>query len=383
MIQDKYLTDEHKMFREAVREFVKREIVPHHEQWEKDGLVSREVWRKAGENGFLCMDVPEEYGGMGVDDYRYMAILTEEMAYVGASGPGFGVANELVVPYLMAFGNEEQKHRFLPKMAAGECITSLAMSEPNAGSDLQGIQTNAILNSDGDYYLMNGQKTFISNGILNDMALVACKTDPSLGAKGMSMIMVERGMDGYERGRNLEKMGRHAQDTAELYFKDVKVPVGNRLGDEGKGFIYMMHNLPQERLLIGLAAFVAAEAAFNHTVEYCKTRTAFGRPIGNFQNSRFKLAEMKSELTVGRIYMDDCIMKQTAKEFTPVEAAICKQWATDLACKVMNDCVQLHGGYGYMLEYPVAKLYLDVRIDPIHGGTNEIMKEIIGRDLGF
>ena len=380
-MQDKYLTEEHIMFRDAVREFVKREIVPYHEQWEKDGKVSRDVWLKAGENGFLCMDVPEKYGGLGVDDYRYNAIFSEELAKVGASGPGFGVANELVVPYIMAFGTEEQKMRWLPGMARGEIISSLAMSEPNAGSDLQGIQTTAIKN--GDYYVMNGQKTFISNGILNDIAIVACKTTPGAGARGMSLIVVERGMEGYERGRNLEKMGRHAQDTAELFFKDVKIPLENLLGEEGHGFYNMMHNLPQERLIIGLGAFVAAEAAFEHTVEYCSTRKAFGRPIGKFQNSRFKLAEMKSELTVGRIYIDDCIMKQNEGTLTAVEAAMCKQWCTDIACRIIDQCVQLHGGYGYMLEYPVSKFYLDVRIDPIHGGTNEIMKEIVGRSLGF
>ncbi len=380
-MQAKYLNDEHVMFRDAVREFVKREIAPYHEQWEKDGLVSRDVWLKAGENGFLCMDVPEEYGGLGVDDYRYNAIFVEELARVGASGPGFGITNELVVPYMLAFATDEQKERWLPKMATGEYITSLAMSEPNAGSDLQGIQTTAI--KQGDHYLMNGQKTFISNGIMNDLAIVACKTTPGAGAAGISLIVVERGMEGYERGRNLEKMGRHAQDTAELFFKDVEVPVENLLGGEGKGFYHMMHNLPQERLVIALGAFVAAEAAFDLTVEYCKSRTAFGRPIGKFQNSRFKLAEMKSELTVGRIYLDDCIMKQVDGTLTAVEAAMCKQWCSDVAKRIIDDCVQLHGGYGYMLEYQVAKFYLDVRVDPIHGGTNEIMKEIVGRSLGF
>lgn len=380
-MQTKFLNDEHIMFRDAVREFCKREIVPYHEQWEKDGVVSRDVWLKAGENGFLCMDVPEKYGGLGVDDYRYNAIFVEELARVGASGPGFGITNELVVPYMLAFATEEQKERWLPKMATGEYITSLAMSEPNAGSDLQGIQTTAI--KQGDHYVMNGQKTFISNGILNDLAIVACKTTPGAGAGGISLIVVERGMEGYERGRNLEKMGRHAQDTAELFFKDVHVPLENLLGGEGKGFYHMMHNLPQERLIIALGAFVAAEAAFEQTVAYCKSRTAFGRPIGKFQNSRFKLAEMKSELTVGRIYIDDCIMKQVDGTLTAVEAAMCKQWCSDIAKRIIDECVQLHGGYGYMLEYQVAKFYLDVRVDPIHGGTNEIMKEIVGRSLGF
>ncbi|MCA9986482.1 MAG: acyl-CoA dehydrogenase family protein [Anaerolineales bacterium] len=380
-MQEQYLTDEHRMFRDAVRRFLAKEVVPHHEQWEKDGLVSREVWRKAGENGFLCMDVPEEYGGLGVTDYRYNAILAEEMSFVGASGPGFGVANELVVPYLLAFGSEEQKSRWLPQMASGEVITALAMTEPDAGSDLQAARTTAI--RDGDHYVLNGQKTFISNGILNDLAIVYCKTTPGEGARGTSLLLVERGMAGYERGRNLDKMGRHAQDTAELFFHNVRVPVSNRLGEEGQGFRYLMHNLPQERLLIALAAFAAAEAAFRHTVDYCQTRQAFGRPIGKFQNSRFKLAEMKTKLTVGRDFLDQCIMEQNERALTAEKAAMAKLWCTDIAKEVIDDCVQLHGGYGYMLEYPVAKFYLDVRVDPIHGGTNEIMKEIIGRSLGF
>ena len=380
-MQEQYLTDEHRMFRDAVRRFLAKEVVPHHEQWEKDGLVSRDVWLKAGENGFLCMDVPEKYGGLGVDDYRYNAILAEEMGYVGASGPGFGVANELVAPYFLAFGTEQQKARWLPAMARGELITALAMTEPDAGSDLQAARTTAI--RDGDHYILNGQKTFISNGILNDLAIVYCKTTPGEGARGTSLLLVERGMAGYERGRNLEKMGRHAQDTAELFFRDVRVPVSNRLGEEGQGFRYLMHNLPQERLVIAVAAFAAAEAAFQHTVDYCQTRQAFGRPIGKFQNSRFKLAEMKTKLTVGRDFLDQCIMAQNERTLTAEKAAMAKLWCTDIAKEVIDDCVQLHGGYGYMLEYPVAKFYLDVRVDPIHGGTNEIMKEIIGRSLGF
>ena len=380
-MQAQYLTEELVMFRDAVREFVKRDIVPYHEQWEKDGIVPREVWLKAGENGFLCMDVPEQYGGLGVEDYRYNAIFCEEMARVGASGPAFSLQNELVTPYIMAFATEEQKERWLPKMATGEFITSIAMSEPNAGSDLQAIRTTAIRN--GDHYVLNGQKTFISNGILNDLAIVVCKTTPNIGARGMSLLVVERGIPGYERGRNLEKIGRHAQDTAELFFRDVKVPVENLLGEEGKGFYYLMHNLPQERLAIALGAFVAAEAAFEQTVAYCKQRTAFGRPIGKFQHSRFKLAEMKTELDIGRVFLDHCIMLQNEKKLTPEQAAMAKWWCTDVAKKVIDQCLQLHGGYGYMLEYPIAKFYLDVRVDPIHGGTNEIMKEIIGRSMGF
>jgi long-chain-acyl-CoA dehydrogenase len=378
-VQPQYLTPEHLMFRDAVRQFAAREVVPYHGQWEKDGIVSREVWLKAGNMGLLGMDVPEEYGGLGMGDFRYNAILLEELARVGATGPGFGVQNDLIVPYLMAFANEEQKQRWLPKLVTGQYIGALAMSEPNAGSDLQGIRTTAI--RDGDHYVVNGQKTFISNGILNDMAIVACKTDPSKGANGTSLIVVERGMAGYQRGRNLEKIGRHAQDTAELFFQDVKVPVENLLGEEGRGFYYMMHNLPQERLVIALGALAAAEAAFEMTLAYCKERTAFGQPIGTFQSSRFKLAEMKTELQVGRVYIDHCIMLQVEKQLSAEEAAMAKWWCTDLACRVIDQCVQLHGGYGYMLEYPIARFYLDVRVDPIYGGTNEIMKDLIGRRM--
>jgi long-chain-acyl-CoA dehydrogenase len=378
-MQSEYLLNEHLMFRDAVRQFVAREIVPYHGQWEKDGIVPRALWLKAGKMGLLGMDVPEEYGGPGIDDFRYNALFLEECARVGASGPGFAVQNDLVIPYLLAFANEEQKQRWLPKLVTGEYIASLAMTEPNAGSDLQGMRTTAIRR--GDHYIMNGQKTFISNGILNDIAIVACKTDPEQGSKGISLIVVERGMAGYERGRNLEKIGRHAQDTAELYFQDVHVPVTNRLGDEGQGFYYMMHNLPQERLVIALGSLVAAEAAFETTLAYCKERTAFGRPIGTFQNSRFKLAEMKTELQIGRVYIDHCIMLQVEKQLSAEEAAMAKWWCTDLACRVIDQCVQLHGGYGYMLEYPIAKFYLDVRVDPIHGGTNEIMKDLIGRRM--
>ncbi|MEM7801479.1 MAG: acyl-CoA dehydrogenase family protein, partial [Chloroflexota bacterium] len=359
---DVQLEEELRMFTEAVREFVKRDVLPDHEEWEKEGIVSREVWEKAGENGFLCMDVPEEYGGMGVSDYRFLAILAHELAYAGAHGPGYAIQNELVVPYLMAFGNEAQKQKYLPKMATGEMITALAMTEPNSGSDVQAFKSTAIKN--GDHYILNGQKTFISNGILSDMVIVACKTDPELGARGMSLLIVERGMEGFERGRNLEKMGLHAQDTAELYFKDVKVPVENLLGEEGKGFYYLMHNLPQERLTIAIGAQAAAEAALDMTVEYCQERTAFGRPIGKFQNSRFKLAEMKTEVTIGRTFIDSCIAKLTRKELSTEEASMAKWWCSDMAKRVVDECLQLHGGYGYMTEYPISKFYADARIHP-------------------
>lgn len=327
------------------------------------------------------MDAPEEYGGMGESDYRYNAIFCEEMARAGAHGPAFVLHNELIVPYLMAFATEEQKARWLPKMATGECITAIAMTEPNTGSDLQAIKTTAIRK--GDHYVVNGQKTFISNGILSDLVIVYCKTTPGIGGKGTSLLVLERGMEGFERGRNLEKIGLHAQDTAELFFNNVHVPVENLLGEEGQGFRYLMHNLPQERLTIAIGSLTGAERVLEQTIQYCQERTAFGRPIGKFQNSRFKLAEMKTELTVGRVFLDHCIMLQDRKELTSEEAAMAKMWCSDLGVRVVDQCVQLHGGYGYMLEYPVAKAYLNMRINPLYGGTNEIMKEIIGRSLGF
>ena len=376
-MQAQYLTDEHIMFRDAVREFIKRDIKPHHEQWEKDGIVSRDVWLKAGENGFLCMDVPEAYGGLEVDDYRYLAIFAEELSHSGVSGPGFTITNELVVPYLMAFGTEEQKKRWLPGLASGELIGALAMTEANAGSDLQSIQTTAILQ--GDHYVVNGSKTFISNGILSDVIITYVKTTPGAGAGGTALLVLESGMEGLERGRNLEKIGMHAQDTAELFFNNVKVPVENLLGQDGKGFKYLMHNLPQERLTIAVGSLNQAEAAFEHTMAYVKERKAFGRPIGKFQNSRFKLAEMATELHIGRIFLDHCIMLQVEKKLSAEEAAMAKWWMSDMAQKVIDRCLQLHGGYGFMLEYPIAKFYTDHRVNPIFGGTNEIMKEIIGR----
>ena len=378
-MQAQYLTDEHIMFRDAVREFIKREITPHHEKWEHDGLVPREIWRKAGENGFLCMDAPEEYGGMGVDDYRYLAIFNDEISRAGAHGPGYIITNELVVPYLKAFATDEQKARWIPGLASGELIGALAMTEPNAGSDLQSAQTTAI--RQGDHYVVNGSKTFISNGIMSDVIIVYCKTTPGAGAGGTSLLVLESGMEGLKRGRNLEKIGLHAQDTAELFFDNVRVPIENRLGDEGRGFKMLMHNLPQERLSIAITSIAVAEQAFELTLNYCKERTAFGRKIGSFQNSRFKLAEMKSELRVGRAYLDQCIMEQVEGTLTAEEAAIAKWWCSDMCNRIVNQCVQLHGGYGYMLEYQVAKFYLDARIYPIWGGTNEIMKEIVGRRM--
>ena len=372
---------DHTMFRDAVRRFAEKEIVPYHEDWEKEGIVARSLWEKAGEMGFLGMDVPEAYGGGGAPDYRYNAILAEELTYVGASGPGFGVHNDIVIPYLLHYANDEQKQRWLPKICAGECITAIAMTEPNTGSDLAGVRTTAI--RQGDHYLVNGQKTFITNGILSDLVVAVVKTDPEQRHAGVSLIVIERGMDGFERGRNLEKIGLKAQDTAELHFNNVKVPVENLLGEEGKGFQYLMQELPQERLGIAVAAVAAAEKALEITVQYCQERTAFGQPIGKFQHSRFVLAEMKTEITVARVFIDRCIMELTAGTLSAETGAMAKWWTTELQKKVVDQCVQLHGGYGYTLEYPIAKFYLDTRVQTIYGGTTEIMKELIGRNMGF
>lgn len=375
------LTDEHLMFRDAFRRFVAAEIVPHHEQWEKDGIVSRELWQKAGASGFLCMDVAEAYGGMGEPDFRYNTLISEELMRVGASGPAFSVHTDMVAPYISHYGTDEQRQRWLPGLVSGGKIAAIAMSEPNTGSDVAGMQTTAVRQN--NHYLVNGQKTFISNGILNDLVIVAAKTNPEAGAHGVSLIVVERGMAGYERGRNLEKIGMHAQDTAELYFRDVVVPVENLLGEENMGFIYLMQRLPQERLTIAASAISAAEVALEMTIAYCQERTAFGRPIGKFQNSRFKLAEMKTEIEIGRTFIDYCIMLHNKGELSVEQAAMAKWWTTDLQVRVIDQCLQLHGGYGYMLEYPIAKAYIDSRAQRIYGGTNEIMKEIIGRSMGF
>ncbi|WP_433230178.1 acyl-CoA dehydrogenase family protein [Actinomadura formosensis] len=373
-------TDEHHAFRDMVRSFIEKEIAPHHEQWEKDGIVSREVWLAAGRAGLLGIDMPEEFGGGGNPDYRYYVIFNEELAKAGVHGPGFAVHNDINGGYLRQLCTDEQKRRWFPGYCSGEIITAIAMTEPAAGSDLQGIRTTAV--GDGDDYVLNGSKTFISNGILADLVIVVAKTDPAAGAKGVSLLVVERGMAGFERGRNLDKVGMHAQDTAELFFDNVRVPKANLLGEEGMGFIYLMRNLARERLSIGATAQAAAETAFEQTLEYCKTREAFGRPIGKFQHNRFTLAEMKTELTVSRAFTDECIVKESAGELTADEAAMLKWWNTELLKRVVDRCVQLHGGYGYMTEYPIAKAYQDVRIQTIFGGTTEIMKEIIGRGLG-
>jgi alkylation response protein AidB-like acyl-CoA dehydrogenase len=373
-------TEEHAAFRDLVRSFIAKEIAPYHEQWERDGMVSRDVWLAAGRTGLLGIEIDEKYGGGGLQDYRYYLILGEELARTGMHGPGFGVHNDIIGPYLQRLCTPEQCERWLPGYCSGEIITAIAMSEPGAGSDLQGIRTTAV--RDGDHYLLNGQKTFISNGQLCDLVVVVARTDPEAGYRGISLLVVERGMDGFERGRNLDKVGMHAQDTSELFFSDVRVPAGNMLGEEGGGFIALMQNLPRERVAIGTAALAGAEGAFEQTLEYCKQRQAFGRPIGKFQHNRFVLAEMATELAVARAFTDRCVTEHNAGRLSTEEASMLKWWDTELCNKVIDRCVQLYGGYGYMREYPVARAYADGRAQTIFGGTTEIMKEIIGRGLG-
>jgi alkylation response protein AidB-like acyl-CoA dehydrogenase len=373
-------TEEHVAFRDLVRSFIAKEISPQHEQWERDGVVSRDVWLAAGRAGLLGIEIEEKYGGGGSQDYRYYVILGEELSRAGAYGPGFSVHNDIIGPYLQRLCTPEQCERWLPGYCSGEIITAIAMSEPGAGSDLQGMRTSAV--RDGDHYVLNGQKTFISNGQLCDLVIVAARTDPDAGYRGITLLAVERGMDGFERGRNLDKVGMHAQDTSELFFTDVRVPAGNLLGSEGGGFIALMQNLPRERVAIGASALAGAESAFEQTLEYCKQRQAFGRPIGKFQHNRFVLAEMATELAVARAFTDRCIAEHNAGRLSTEEASMLKWWNTELCNRVIDRCVQLYGGYGYMREYPVARAFADGRAQTIFGGTTEIMKEIIGRGLG-
>jgi alkylation response protein AidB-like acyl-CoA dehydrogenase len=374
-------TAEHDAFRALCHDFFSREAAPHTERWEKDGIVDRQIWLEAGKHGLLGFDVPEEFGGAGISDFRYNAILAEEIANTGTVGVGFTLQNDVVAPYLIKLTNDEQKARWLPGFASGEIITAIAMTEPGAGSDLQGVATTA--RREGDHYIVNGSKTFITNGILSDLVIVVAKTDPSAGHKGMSLLVVERGMAGFERGRNLDKAGMKSQDTAELFFNDVRVPASNLIGEEGRGFYHLMMSLPQERLSIAVAAVAGAERALALTTAYCKDRKAFGNTIGSFQNTRFALAEMQTELRVARTYVDQCILALNDGKLSADEAAGAKYWTTDLQGKVVDQCVQLHGGYGFMTEYEVSRLWRDARVQRIYGGTNEIMKEIVGRSMGF
>lgn len=364
-------------FRDSVRKFLEQEAAPYHEQWEKDGQVSRELWEKAGALGFLCPCVPEEYGGVGAD-FRYSAVVMEEISSAGLSGIGWTLHSDIVAPYILNYGSEEQKQYYLPKLVSGEMITAIAMSEPGAGSDLQGVKSTAL--KDGDSYILNGSKTFITNGQLADLVIVVVKTDPKEGAKGTSLLLVETNSEGFEKGQNLNKVGMKAQDTSELFFQDVKVPVSNLIGPmEGQGFFQLMQELPAERLQIGLTAVASAEAAWQWTLDYVKERKAFGKPVIKFQNTRFKLAELKAEITAARVFTDRCLELHLDKKLDIPTAAMLKQYTTDLQCKVMDECVQLHGGYGYMWEYPIARAWADSRVQRIYGGTNEIMKEIVAR----
>jgi alkylation response protein AidB-like acyl-CoA dehydrogenase len=371
----------HEEFRELCREFLAREAVPFNDEWEKAGIVDREVWRKAGAAGLLGMDVDEKYGGGGQADFRFNAVLVEEIVKAGASGLGFGLHNDVVAPYLTDLTTDLQKVRWLPGFCGGDIITAIAMSEPGAGSDLAGVRTTAV--RDGDDYVLNGQKTFITNGEHADLVIVVAKTAADQGAHGVSLIAVERGTPGFTRGRRLDKVGLKANDTAELFFDDCRVPAENLIGTENHGFYHLMANLPRERLGIAVAAVAAAESILALTLEYARGRTAFGRPIGTFQHNRFLLAELDTEVTIARTFLNHCIREFNEGRLAVTDAAKAKWWTTELQTKVADRCVQLHGGYGYMLEYPVAKAWLNSRVQTIYGGTTEIMKEIIGRGLGL
>jgi alkylation response protein AidB-like acyl-CoA dehydrogenase len=374
--------DEHRDYRESVRRFLAAEVTPHHAEWEREGIVPRELFTKAAERGVLAMAVPEAYGGAGVEDFRFNQIVVEEVAYAGVAGSGLGITlhNDICLPYFLSYCTEEQRARWLPGIADGSAITALAMTEPGIGSDLASMSTSAR-RKDG-HYVLNGAKTFITNGINADLTIVAVKTDPSERHRGISLLVVERGVAGFERGRNLEKVGMHAQDTAELFFSDVRVPVENRLGEEGRGFHYLVSNLAQERLSIAIAGVAAAQAALEWTLEYVKQRTAFGQPVGAFQSARFALAEMKTEVEMATVFVDQAVLALVRGELSAEDAAMAKWWCTELQGRVVDRCVQLHGGYGYMLEYPIARAYADARVTRIYGGTTEIMKEIVGRSLG-
>jgi len=371
----------HSEFRALCREFLAREAVPHHADWEKAGIVDREVWRKAGAAGLLGLDVDEEFGGGGQRDFRFNAVLVEEVVRAGCSGLGFGLHNDVVAPYLTDLTADEQRKRWLPGFCRGDIITAIAMSEPGAGSDLAGVRTSAV--RDGDQYVLNGQKTFITNGEHADLVIVVAKTAPDQGAHGVSLIAVERDTPGFTRGRRLEKLGLKANDTAELFFDDCRVPAENLIGTENHGFYHLMGNLPRERLGIAVAAVAACEVILEQTLAYARGREAFGRPIGSFQHNRFLLAELDTEVTIARTFLNHCIAEFNQGRLSVTDAAKAKWWTTELQNKVADRCVQLHGGYGYMAEYPVARAWLDSRVQTIYGGTTEIMKEIIGRGLGL
>jgi alkylation response protein AidB-like acyl-CoA dehydrogenase len=369
---------DHEQFRDMVIKFLKTEAVPYHEEWEEQGQVSREVWLKAGQQGMLCPTMPEQYGGVGVD-FRYNAIVTEEIARLGLTGIGWGLHSDIAVPYLESYGTEQQKQKYLPRCISGEIITAIAMTEPGTGSDLQGVKTHAVLNK--DEYVINGSKTFITNGQMADLVIVVVKTDPAAGAKGTSLLLVEAGTPGFDKGKNLKKIGMKAQDTSELFFDNVRVPKENLLGQEGMGFAYLMRELAQERLSVALGAVASAEGILQHTLDYVQDRKAFGSSIASFQNTQFKLAEVDADLTMLRVFIDRCLELHIAGELDAATAAKAKLLSTEIQCRAIDECLQLHGGYGYMWEYPVARAYADARVQKIYAGTNEIMKVIIARSL--
>jgi acyl-CoA dehydrogenase len=384
MIERTLFSADHEAFRDSFTRFIDKEIAPFHAQWEDQGYVDRAVWNKAGENGFLCMTMPEEFGGSGADKL-YSVIQMEALGKAGFSGIGYCLHSEIVAPYIEHYGTADQKKRYLPRLASGEMIGAIAMSEPAAGSDLQGIKTTAALQADGSY-LLNGSKTFITNGWHADLVIVVAKTNPAAGAKGTSLLLIERGMPGFSVGKRLKKMGLKAQDTSELFFDNVRVPADNLLGGaalENKGFICLMEQLPWERLQIAISAVAASEAAIGWTVDYVKERKVFGQPIASFQNTRFTLAELHTEVQVARVFVDKCTEQLLQDKLDTATASMAKYWCSDLQCKVMDECVQLFGGYGYMWEYPITRAYADARVQRIYGGTNEIMKEVITRSMGL
>ncbi|PUA98845.1 acyl-CoA dehydrogenase [Acidovorax sp. 107] len=385
MIERTLFQPDHLAFADSFRRFIDKEVTPLHADWEDQGYVAREVWSQAGAHGFLCMSLPEEYGGAGADKL-YSVAQMEELARAGTTGIGFGLHSEIVAPYILHYGTEAQKQKYLPQMASGAMVGAIAMSEPAAGSDLQGIKTTAIKSADGSHYVLNGSKTFITNGWHADLVIVVAKTDPAAGAKGTSLLLVERGMPGFEKGQRLKKMGMKAQDTSELFFNDVKVPAENLLGGpamEGRGFICLMEQLPWERLQIAITAVAAAQAAIDWTLDYVKQRKVFGQSVASFQNTRHTLAELQTQVQVARVFVDKCCELIARDQLDTETASMAKYWTTDLQCKVMDECVQLFGGYGYMWEYPITRAYADARVQRIYGGTNEIMKEVIARAMGL
>jgi acyl-CoA dehydrogenase len=370
--------EDHEMYRETVRKFLAKECAPRQAEWDAAGKVDRETWLKAGKEGLLLASLSEEDSGAG-GDFGHCAIAVEEIAYAGISGPGFYLHSDIIAPYIARLGSPEQKAKWLPKAASGECILAIAMSEPGAGSDLKAIRTTAIRN--GDHYLVNGSKTFISNGLNCDLVVLVCKTDPEAGSRGVSLLLVEADRPGFRKGRKLEKMGQEAADTAELFFEDVKVPLTNLLGEEGKGFGYLMQELAQERFIIAVAAAARVEAMFHETVRYTKERMVFGKPLFDFQNTRFKLAELKSRITAMRMMVDKYLAEHLERKLTVEEAAIAKLYTTEEQTKCLDEMLQLYGGYGYMMEYPIARAYVDTRVARIYGGTSEVMKELISRKI--